>query len=434
MLKQMEVHQMTKPIEQRAKRPPMASVREAPFNLVRSAPAAGEPDDGLTLDGYGAVFNSPAIIDSWEGRFREIIAPGSMKRSFRETPPKIQYDHGRHPLIGSIPIASLRSITEDADPVLAPDGGAHVVGRIFDNWLMQPVRDAIASDPPAINGMSFRFEVVRESWAYADGSPIKDDKALVAELDRTWLEDVPDDELPIRTMKELKVPEIGPVMWPAYESTSVSVRNKVIDLGRLNEPEQRNLLARAVFIADGLPEAGRDAAAPAADDPAEGDDDPAQLAGALDAILDEAGDLLDGVDLSTLPADVAQACNLLVAAETVADQLLEAMGVFDPDDDEANEPRSKNIVGIERAINILTLTPGLSMRDEKPDPTKNVDAQQVADSADERPSRKIDAQQSTGSKPVGEHPSKRRHPVDIALGLRTVRSMMNDINNREVEQ
>ena len=233
--------------ERRSARPPLDAVREAPFALVRSEGEDGE-GDGLTLDGYGAVFNRETIIDSWEGKFREKIAPGSMKRSFRESPPIVQFDHGRHTMIGSIPIAELRSISEEADPDLAPDGGAHVVARIFDNWLMAPVRDAIAGR--AITGMSFRFSVVRESWETPDGKLIRDEQQLMEELRRTWYEDVPDAELLVRTLKELKVPEIGPVVWPAYAETSVSVRSKVIDLGRLHEPEQRKLLATAVFIAD----------------------------------------------------------------------------------------------------------------------------------------------------------------------------------------
>lgn len=248
---------------ERAARPPMQSVRETPFRL-RDTSGDGEPDDGLTIDGYGAVFNRETIIDSWEGRFREKIAPGAMKRSFRETPPKIQFDHGRHPLIGSIPIAELRSITEDVDPELAPDGGAHIIGRVFDNWLMQPVRDAIAGK--AITGMSFRFTVVRESWTYADGRPIRDDNALQAELDRTYFGDVPDDDLPIRTLKELQIPEMGPVVWPAYADTSVSMRSGVIDLGRLDDPEQRKLLARAVFLADSAQSQDEDAQRDTGDD------------------------------------------------------------------------------------------------------------------------------------------------------------------------
>jgi hypothetical protein len=71
-------------------------------------------------------------------------------------------------------------------------------------------------------------------------------------LRRTWFEDVPDDELLLRDLKQLKVPELGPVAWPAYDDTSVSVRSKTItiDLGHLDDPEQRKTLARAVFLAD----------------------------------------------------------------------------------------------------------------------------------------------------------------------------------------
>lgn len=254
---------MTIAMDKRAARPPMESVREAPFGLVRAADDDG-PDDGLTLDGYGAVFNTVTIIDSYEGRFKEQNAPGSMKRSFRETPPKIQFDHGRHPLIGSIPIAALRSVTEDSHPELAPNGGAHIIGRVFGNWLMEPVRDAIEAE--AISGMSYRFSVVREQWQYPDGKVIRDDEELRVELRKSWYDDVPDDELLLRTLKELKVPEMGPVVWPAYEATSVSVRSKVIDLGRLHDPEQRKLLATAVFLADTAEQ--EDAQRSAGDEPA----------------------------------------------------------------------------------------------------------------------------------------------------------------------
>ena len=115
--------------------------RSVSFQLERAADSA----DGLTLEGYGAVFGDPTRIDSWEGTFDEVIAPGAFTKTLKERTPVIQFDHGHHPLIGSIPIAELRSITEDSDPDLAPEGGAHVIGRIFDNWLMEPVRDAIAA-------------------------------------------------------------------------------------------------------------------------------------------------------------------------------------------------------------------------------------------------------------------------------------------------
>lgn len=241
----------TTPLKREA-RPPLNDLcREAPFTL-RAAGDDGEAGDGLTLDGYAAVFNRDTIIDSWEGRFKERIAPGAMKKSFRENPPRVQFDHGRHTLIGSIPIASLEKgyPREEVDPALAPEGGAHVVARMHDNWLIQPVRDAIASG--TVDGMSFRFSVVREQWHDHTGKRITDEEELRALLRRTWMEEVPDEELLQRTLQELRVPELGPVVWPAYTDTSVGVRSQevVIDLARLGEATERTKLAQAVLLAD----------------------------------------------------------------------------------------------------------------------------------------------------------------------------------------
>ena len=225
--------------------------RESPFVLTRDV-GNGQADDGLTLDGYAAVFNRETVIDSWEGRFKEQIAPGAMKKSFRETPPRIQFDHGRHVLIGSIPIAANEPgfPREEVDAELAPEGGAHVIARLHDNWLIQPVREAIASG--SIDGMSFRFSVVSEMWHDPAGKRITDEEVLRDTLRRTWYEEVPDEELLLRTLKSLQVPELGPVVWPAYTETSVGVRSTsvTIDLSRINSPEEKNKLARAVLMAD----------------------------------------------------------------------------------------------------------------------------------------------------------------------------------------
>jgi uncharacterized protein len=100
--------------------------------------------------------------------------------------------------------------------------------------------------------MSFRFSVVREEWHDYTGKRITDEGDLRALLRQTWDGDVPDEELPVRTLKELRVPELGPVVWPAYSDTSVGVRSQsvVIDLSRLGDPEERNKLAQAVLMAD----------------------------------------------------------------------------------------------------------------------------------------------------------------------------------------
>jgi len=224
--------------------------RTSPFTLVR-AEGDEEAGDGKTLDGYAAVFNRQTIIDSWEGRFKEQVAKGSMKRSFAETPPIVQFDHGRHAFIGSIPIAALEPgfPREEDDPERAPEGGAHVVARLHQTWMFEPVREAIASG--SINGMSFRFSVMSEMWHDPDGKRITDEEMLREALRRTWYEEVPDEELLLRTLKQLKVPELGPVVWPAYGETSVGVRSTTvtIDLSRLSEREEQNKLARIAIEA-----------------------------------------------------------------------------------------------------------------------------------------------------------------------------------------
>lgn len=213
--------------------------RSMPFTLLRATgdPASG---DGLSFEGYGLIFDSVTTVDSWEGTFEEVIARGSTRKSLREMTPKIQFDHGRHPLIGSIPIGRITEIGED-------DRGLHVVARLTDNWLIQPVRDALADE--AVDGMSFRFSVVREEWRDASGKLIKAEdveKALWYPSSLNY-----DVVTPLRrTLKEIKVPEVGPVVWPQYTDTTAGVRSVTIDLARIGEPETRKTLARAVFAAD----------------------------------------------------------------------------------------------------------------------------------------------------------------------------------------
>lgn len=215
-------------------------LRASPFAVVRDA--GDDTNDGLTLDGYAAMFNSETVIDSWEGRFKEVLLPGSFKKTLRERTPRLQFDHGMHPLIGSIPIGKITSAAEEPQ-------GVHVIARLADNWLVEPVRDAIADE--AIDGMSFRWNVVREEWRYADGKVAKYEDVLGL----LWASyDLPEEELLTRYVKELKCSELGPVVWPAYDDTSVTVRSKVtIDLGRLGtDPDQRRTLAQALYVADAV--------------------------------------------------------------------------------------------------------------------------------------------------------------------------------------
>lgn len=199
--------------------------RSAPFSFQRADDDS--PGDGRGLTGYAAVFGQDTEIDSWEGRFTETIRKGAFRKTIRESTPVMQFDHGRHPLIGSLPIGSITDLRED-------DQGLYVEGRITDNWLMQPVRDAIAEK--TVNGMSFRFEVVREEWRDVNGKLVKPEEVL----DLLWM---PGDRGPLRReLVELKCRELGPVVFPAYAGTAVSVRAR----GMANDLVRSDDMARQI--------------------------------------------------------------------------------------------------------------------------------------------------------------------------------------------
>lgn len=205
--------------------------RQVQFNATtRATEDGGDEGDGLTLDGYAAVFGEATRIDSWEGTFDETIRRGAFKKTLRERTPIMQFDHGRHALIGSIPIGVYSSVAEDQT-------GMKVEGRLADNWLIQPVRDAIASK--AVTGMSFRFEVVRDEWRDNAGKKIdptnEDERSTFYEI--LWRGEDHERGPLSRELIEVKVPEAGPVVFPAYGGTSVSVRAAELARSVLTDPE-----------------------------------------------------------------------------------------------------------------------------------------------------------------------------------------------------
>jgi HK97 family phage major capsid protein/HK97 family phage prohead protease len=200
---------MTKPQDRPQTKPSSLCLRSVEFR------AAGDHSDGRTLEGYAAVFDVATRIDSWEGTFDEIIAKGAFKRTLNARTPVLQFDHGRDVRTGSVPIGSIQEIRED-------DHGLFISARLFDNNVVEPIRQAIEGN--AITGMSFRFRVVRDEWRDNTGKVVKAEELL----DLLW---DPGDRGPlVRTIKEVELFEAGPVVFPAYDATTVGVRSLLADL------------------------------------------------------------------------------------------------------------------------------------------------------------------------------------------------------------
>lgn len=95
---------------------------------------------------------------------------------------------------------------------------------------------------------------------------------------------------------------------------------------------------------------------------------PGQLAQAVDASIDEAIDLLAAVDAASLPAEVQQAVALIQAADAAVDELLDALGVPDPDEDAdatstaaTDAAKAADVTAAETADELQTRVRALSM-------------------------------------------------------------------------
>lgn len=166
--------------------------------------------NGRSMDGYAAVFNDPTQIRSpYEGNFTERISPGAFKKTLEGNRlPKMQWNHGRDARVGATPIGAYHEVSEDGK-------GLRVKGELFDNPVVEPVRQAIAAG--AVDGMSFTMQVIRDEWQDGDGNPVTG-----RDLQRKLFDGQSDLH---RNIKEVKLLEAGPVLFPAYSGTSVGVRS-----------------------------------------------------------------------------------------------------------------------------------------------------------------------------------------------------------------
>lgn len=153
--------------------------------------------DGMTFEGYAAVFNSESED---LGGFREFIAPGAFKRSLQSrNEVKLLWNHD-----AGEPLASVRGGTLK---LYEDNRGLKVEARLADTSRGRDVAELIRSK--TIDSMSFGFSVIKDTWN-ADGN--------------------------VRTLNAVRLFEISMVSFPAYNATAgtVSIRSaQTIDADQL---------------------------------------------------------------------------------------------------------------------------------------------------------------------------------------------------------
>jgi HK97 family phage prohead protease len=157
-------------------------------------------DNGMpTLYGHFTPFNRWTEIDSWfEGNFLERIAPGAFKKTFSENTPKVLFQHGGDPQIGD-------KVLGPPDVLREEDFGPYYEVPLLDTSYN---RDLVPGLEKGLYGASFRFSIMREDWVQEPGVSEYNPKGL-----------------PERTVREARVPEFGPVTFPAYADATAGVRS-----------------------------------------------------------------------------------------------------------------------------------------------------------------------------------------------------------------
>jgi HK97 family phage prohead protease len=142
--------------------------------------------DGMTFTGYASVFNSPSED---LGGFVEYVAPGAFKRSLQSrNEVKLLWNHD-----SGEPLASLRGGTMQ---LVEDEVGLRVTAKLPNTTRGRDIAELLRTK--VIDSMSFGFNVIKDSWS-RDGQT--------------------------RTLESVRLFETSIVAFPAYPSTTATVRS-----------------------------------------------------------------------------------------------------------------------------------------------------------------------------------------------------------------
>ncbi len=164
--------------------------------------AVAEDDE---IEGLVTPFNVRTQIgDIDRGGFNEEIAPGAFTKTLQERDVVLLFQHNT-----SMPLARTSVTSGPGSLSLTPDAAVGLRAR------SKPVDTTYGRDLMAltragvVKGMSFGFEVIKDSWTDANGQP-SDEKRGVN-----------------RTVLEVRLHEVTATAFPAYETTELSARSSI---------------------------------------------------------------------------------------------------------------------------------------------------------------------------------------------------------------
>ncbi len=164
---------------------------------VATEARAKSGDDGKGIEGHASVFNTPTRVQGFFRDWEEEVAEGAFTKTLKESKRILSaFNHDLGRLLGTTDSKTARFSEDD-------------VGLLYDVDIDE--RDPLAMsvwsqvDTRKVNGASIWFRVVRHEVTM----PADDD----------------DDALPKRKILEVQLFEGGPVVNPAFETTTATTRD-----------------------------------------------------------------------------------------------------------------------------------------------------------------------------------------------------------------
>jgi HK97 family phage prohead protease len=181
--------------------PPAEARREAGAGAAVEVRSTGRPvevradgDDDLGITGYGSLYNVRATIGFFF-QFDEEVAPGAWDATIDGGDQRCMFNHDANWLLGRTTAGSLRLSSDDTGLLYDCDINP-------DDTNARSVHAKVARGD--VSGSSVFFRVIREEWTEPT-----DDNGL---------------ERPVRRILEAELFETGPVVFPAFEDTTVGAR------------------------------------------------------------------------------------------------------------------------------------------------------------------------------------------------------------------
>jgi hypothetical protein len=275
---------------------PGEAARLQPFRATFRAAAAPVMLNGKKmrqLDGYASITGIEYEMWDMFGPYGETVAPTAFDKTLAANP-DVAF------LVNHRGLTMARTVAAKGyDPTLLLDAdprGLHMVSYL--NPERTDVSDLlIGIDDQNVTEMSFAFMITDGGW---------DEEYMHFSIDEV----------------DLDRGDVSAVNYGANPYTSIEARAREVmaDMAHLPAGAQRQALTLLSRRFSGTRAA-------------DGDTDVKDLIASLDGTLDEMSQLVSGADLTGLPEPVAQAVSMIAGAESIVDNVMDLMGIFDPDDE-----------------------------------------------------------------------------------------------------